>query len=88
MPNFTYESFILKYAKFPLSLVGAVTTAGGKFCGGWSLMSCSICVQVYRLLIPLGGQHRRFQQNISIYSGFPKTTFLNFMIHVISVFWT
>ena len=55
-------------------------TAGGKKFGGWSLMSYSICVQLYRLLMPRGGQHGRFQQNISDYSGFPKTTFLHFIM--------
>ena len=47
---------------------------------GWSLMSYSICVQLYRLLMPRGGQHGRFQQIMSIYSGFPKMTFLHFII--------
>ena len=37
-------------------------TAGGKNLGGRSLVHYSICAQVYRVLMPRGEQHGRFQQ--------------------------
>ena len=80
MLNFLQHCYFVRFAYFLVRLVGAMMIARGKVLGNWSQMYHSTCKQFHRFLEPHHGRHGQFEQNISDYSGIPKTTFLNFII--------